>query len=79
VGAVSKKISLSGIVENTRAQTSMAAVSQVNRLIALKALLRDLESTKVIYPAGLNILALKHDLRKKIAELESMQRTAVEE
>jgi hypothetical protein len=56
----------------------MAAVSQVYRLSALKALLRDLESTNVIYPAGLNILTLKHDLRKKIAELENMQRTAVE-
>ena len=56
----------------------MPAVSQVNRLSALKALLRDLENTKVIYPAGLNILTLKHDLRRKIAELEKMQRTAVE-
>ena len=57
----------------------MAAVLRVKPLGAMKALLRDLENAKVIYPAGLNVLALKHDLREKIAELENRQPTAVEE
>lgn len=48
-------------------------------LAAMKALLRDLENTKLIYPDGLNIVRLRRDLRAKITELEKAQNTPVQD
>ena len=45
----------------------------------MKALLKDLENTKLIYPGGLNIVRLKRDLRAKITELEKAQNTLVQD
>ena len=37
---------------------------------ALKALLRDLENTKLIFPDDISILKLRRDLRTKIANFQ---------
>ena len=57
----------------------MCHVPQAAPLAGMKALLRDLENTKLIYPDGLNIIRLKRDLRAKITELEKAQNTPVQD
>jgi len=57
----------------------MRYVFEAQSLTALKALLRDLENSKLIYPDDLSILSLKRDLKKKIAALEEAQNAVVEE
>lgn len=54
-------------------------IRQTAPLAAMKALLRDLENTKLIYPDGLNIVRLRRDLRAKITELEKAQNTTVQD
>jgi hypothetical protein len=57
----------------------MRHVSEAQSLTALKALLRDLENTKLIYPDDISILSLKRDLKAKIASLEKPQQPIGEE
>ena len=45
---------------------------------ALKALLRDLENTRLIFPDDISILNLRRDLRAKIANFEKAQGTECE-
>ena len=42
---------------------------------AMKALLHDLENTRLIFPDDISILSLRRDLRARIAEFEKAQRT----
>ena len=53
----------------------MRHVAEGGSVAAIKALLRDLENTQLIYPDGLSILSLRRDLKAKIAELEKCQVT----
>jgi len=51
----------------------MGRVPEGESLAAIKALLRDLQTAKLIYPDDLSILSLKRSLKAKIAELEKRQ------
>ena len=57
----------------------MCNIPQAAPLAAMKALLRDLENSKLIYPDDLNIVRLKRDLCAKITELEKAQNTPVQD
>jgi hypothetical protein len=58
--------------------SGMPHVFKAERITALKALLRDLENTRLIYPDDIDILSLKRDLKTKIASLEKTQEPIVE-
>jgi hypothetical protein len=49
----------------------MSQLSNAESLVAMKALLRDLENTNLIYPEDLSIYSLRQSLTNKITELES--------
>ena len=55
----------------------MRHVSEAEPLTALKALLCDLENTKLIYRDDISISSLKRDLKARIASLEKTQQPIV--
>jgi len=56
----------------------MPRVSKAAPIKALKALLRDLENTKLIYPDDINVLRLKRELKAKIDSLEKTPQPIVQ-
>jgi hypothetical protein len=57
----------------------MSQLSNAESLVAMKALLRDLENTNLIYPEDLSIFSLRKSLTKKITELETQNSAASEQ
>jgi len=45
-------------------------------IAAMKALLHDLENTKLIFPDDISILSLRRDLRARIAQFEARATSA---
>jgi len=42
-------------------------------IMAIKALLHDLENTKLIFPDDISILSLRRDLKARIAQFEKVK------
>jgi hypothetical protein len=51
----------------------MLHIPQGEPLAAMKALLHDLQNTKLIFPDDISILSLRRELRARIAECEKVQ------
>ena len=58
-------------------EPAMRHLSKTEPITALKALLRNLEHTRLIYPDDINVLRLKRELKTRIDSLEKHKQPRV--